>query len=348
MESRKGEVDDDSAHPQIERQKDSVVDNIAEKCALCLQYTLPHFLHNRNDLLAFALISKQIFSATSPIINCKLWFRSDKLCCLYKPQKIILKLPMRSHALLCTHLWVDGSLPKGFFPALTHIFNARSSKYPANAFPQLQSISLAEHIDKKVEFPPQITHIRFGNKFNQSVRHLPPNVTHLYFGNRFNQRVNHLPASLTHLTFGKHFRNQVQHLPPNITHLTFGKHFSNQVQQLPPNITHLTFGFLFNQKVDHLPPHITHLIFSANFNQQVDNLPSNIIHLTFGYHFDQPVDHLPSSITHLTFGNCFTKSLVNLPSRSITHLTFCGNSYEYFQQTGELLILPPHIIILRH
>jgi len=79
------------------------------------------------------------------------------------------------------------------------------------------------------------------------------NITHLTFGNTFDQAVDLLPPNITHLTFGENFNQPVDHLPSSITHLTFGYNFNQPVNHLPPNIIHLTFGFRFNQPTEHLP-----------------------------------------------------------------------------------------------
>jgi hypothetical protein len=205
--------------------------------------------------------------------------------------------------------------------------------------------------------PNSITHLTFGEQFNQPVGHqgcedincprnLPNSITHLTFGYIFNQPVNNLPNSITHLTFeGRNFNQPVGHqgcedincprnLPNSITHLIFGDDFNQPVNKLPNSITHLTFGYCFNQPVDNLPNLITHFTFGFYFNQKVGhqecedincprNLPNSITHLTFGKLFNQPVDKLPNSITHLTFGD-YSKfnQLVDYLPNSITHLTF--------------------------
>jgi len=60
---------------------------------------------------------------------------------------------------------------------------------------------------------------------------LPPNLTHLNFGQKFNQT----------LTPGV--------LPPSLTHLTFSFAFNQPLEMgtLPPNLEQLTLGTFFNQ-----------------------------------------------------------------------------------------------------
>jgi hypothetical protein len=169
--------------------------------------------------------------------------------------------------------------------------------------------------------PNSITHLTLGFDFNRPVDNLPNSITHLIFKYSFNQPVNKLPSSITHLEFGMYFNHPVDKLPNSITHLTFGLTFNKLLDKLPSSLTHLTFGDYFDQPVESLPNSITHLTFGLTFNKLVDKLPSSLTHLTFGDYFDQPVESLPNSITHLTFGNYFNQLVETLPS-SITHLDF--------------------------
>jgi hypothetical protein len=63
-----------------------------------------------------------------------------------------------------------------------------------------------------------------------------------------------LPKSLTHLTFGNDFNQEVSQLHKLLTHLTFGYDFNQDVSDLPKSLTHLTFDRYskFNQKVSQL------------------------------------------------------------------------------------------------
>jgi hypothetical protein len=134
--------------------------------------------------------------------------------------------------------------------------------------------------------------------FNASVNNIswPSRLTHLTFGQFFDQPVDHLPASLTHLVLEVGFKQTVDHLPSSLTHLVLGDHFNRPVDRLPASLTHLTFGSWFNQPVDHLPASLTHLTFGAWFNQPVNHLPTSLTHLTFGWEFEQPVNRLPASL----------------------------------------------------
>jgi len=69
--------------------------------------------------------------------------------------------------------------------------------------PQSQSEVITD-FDQSIDYllPSSITHLTFGDKFNQTVDNLPPSLTHLIFGYYFNQPVDLLPHSLLFLKFG--------------------------------------------------------------------------------------------------------------------------------------------------
>src|SRR5690606_35521171 len=92
--------------------------------------------------------------------------------------------------------------------------------------------------------------------------------------NQPNQSVN-IPSTITHLTFGDKFDQPIDNLPPNITHLTSGENFNQKIENLPPKITQLIFGMKFNQNIDNLPNNIKYLKLKCMFNQNVDNLPTS-------------------------------------------------------------------------
>ncbi len=133
---------------------------------------------------------------------------------------------------------------------------------------------------------------------------------------------------ITHLTFGNNFNQPVNNLPLGITHLTFDGAFNQSVNNLPLGVTHLSFGFQFNQPVDCLPPSITHLTFGCNFNQSVNNLSQFITHLRFGLHFAQSVTNLPPSLIFLQFGSSMELDtfVCKLP-KSLIYLHLYKNTY---------------------
>jgi hypothetical protein len=168
-----------------------------------------------------------------------------------------------------------------------------------------------------------ITHLKFNIDFNDMVTcdNLPSDVTHLTFGEFFDQPVDKLPDSITHLTFGEFFDQPVDKLPDSITHLTLGNEFNNSIDNLPDSITHLTLGNEFNKNIDNLPDSITHLTLGNDFDKPINNLPNGIIYLKFGWCFKQHIDkyNLPSNLKYLVLECKSFVSLNNLPE-SITHL----------------------------
>ena len=141
-------------------------------------------------------------------------------------------------------------------------------------------------------------------------------LTELYYP--VNVKPKKYPSNLTHLTFGDDFNQPIDNLPNSLTHLTLGYTFNQPINNLPDSITYLKLGFEFNQPINNLPNTITHLTLGYNFNQLIDNLPSLITHLTLGNEFIQPLNNLPSTITHLTLGSeyyniYFHNNITNLP-----------------------------------
>ena len=167
-------------------------------------------------------------------------------------------------------------------------------------FNNCTSCKLSSKLEK---YPRCLKRVFLTYRFDGSINDIPDYITHLTFGNRFNQPINDLEKLiyLTHLTFDHGFNQPIKNLPGTITHLTFKGYFNQPINTLPDTITHLTFGDYFDQQINYLPGTITHLTFGWDFNQPINNLPCNITHLTFGNHFNQPINDLPDTITHLTF-----------------------------------------------
>jgi hypothetical protein len=152
-------------------------------------------------------------------------------------------------------------------------------------------------------------------------------ITHLTFGNRYNQPTYNLPLSITHLTFDWMYNQPTNHLSPfgSITHLTFGFSYNQTTNHLPLTITHLTFGLFYNQPTDHLPSSITHLKFDWMYNQPTNDLPHSITHLTFGGLFNQPLDFVLSfgSIINIYLHEIYrSRNHPLLPSSSLVHVSF--------------------------
>ncbi len=97
--------------------------------------------------------------------------------------------------------------------------------------------------------------IKFSNDFNENIStyQFPLNITHLTFGDNFNQKIdNCIPKRVTHLIFGYSFNQKIDNcIPKGVTHLTFGWCFNQEIDGcIPSSVTHLIFGFRFNQNID--------------------------------------------------------------------------------------------------
>lgn len=111
---------------------------------------------------------------------------------------------------------------------------------------------------------PYLTHLTFGDKFNQNVDTLPVTLKWLMFGNSFNQSVDNLPTALIGLTFGHNFNQKVDKLPAALRRLTFGMYL--KIDNLPASLTDLTLGWVFNQSVGLLLIGLKKLEFGLAFN----------------------------------------------------------------------------------
>jgi len=200
---------------------------------------------------------------------------------------------------------------------------------------------------KEMMYLPKYTkgiHFEFSNCLDNTIAEtikFPLDLTHLTFGNNFNDIVNLAHCkSLTHLTFGNSFNQSVE----NITFPVDG------------SLTHLTFGFYFNKPIDNLilPTTLTHLSFGDFFDQRVDKLmlPNSLIHLEFGYYFDQPIDQLKlpcgGSFTHLIFGDFFNHPLDTLEiPNSLIHVEV-GLFYSHLtERHARIVSQSSHLISLR-
>ncbi len=168
----------------------------------------------------------------------------------------------------------------------------------------------------------RVIQIKFSSDFDSFVNtdNLPREITHLTFGDFFNQPVDNLPKSITHLTFGIMFNQSVYNLPDSITKLTFGHKFNQPVDNLPKSITQLTFGYYFNQPVDNLSDSITQLTFGGEFNKNINNLPKGLIRLIFGFAFNKEINKLPKGLTYLAFGRKFNQPGYNNLPKGLTRL----------------------------
>lgn len=135
--------------------------------------------------------------------------------------------------------------------------NLEVLKYPSN-----YNLIMVEQI------PQNIIKLFLSNKFNKSVdKLLNPNfgtskprpdtkITHLIFGDEFNQYVNFLPTTLTHIYFGSSFNKSIDKLPNSIKVMVLGKSFDNCIVNLPTNLIEITFRGIFIKPLNGIKSHI--------------------------------------------------------------------------------------------
>jgi hypothetical protein len=141
--------------------------------------------------------------------------------------------------------------------------NLEVLKYPSN-----YNLIMVERI------PQNIIRLFLSNKFNKSVDKLlnpnfgtskprpPTKITHLVFGDEFNQPVNYLPLTLKNIFFGSSFNKSIDNLPDSIEVLVLGTNFNKCVQNFPTNLIEITFGEEFNQSINGLKLKVKKIIFT--------------------------------------------------------------------------------------
>jgi len=149
-------------------------------------------------------------------------------------------------------------------------------------------------------FPKSLTHLTFGEDFNQSIDLSKlDSLIQLDFGGISNDKdvnlSNLVPLTLTHLKFGYKFNKEVDLSNfISLSHLEFGSYFDQVfLNDFPKSLTHLTFGYNFNQSIDlsNLVS-LTHLKFGNKFNQEVNSFPKSLTHLDLGGNFNKSIGHL--------------------------------------------------------
>ena len=175
-------------------------------------------------------------------------------------------------------------------------------KFPSNyAMIQIETI------------PKNIIRLFLSNTFNSSVDKLlnphfgtskprpETKLTHLVFGEEFNQSVNYLPPSLTHLFFGYSFNKSVDALPNKLLFISFGNQFNKTIDNLPHGITEIEFGYNFSQSIDKLSYKVETIIFKRKefaknnlndtdkiklYNIKINKLPSNLKKIYLPNYYD--------------------------------------------------------------
>jgi hypothetical protein len=209
--------------------------------------------------------------------------------------------------------------------------------------------------DNIPDLPNTITHLKLARCFNKpeiewvyKIKH----ITHIFFGNHFNQPINNLPESITHIFIGYEFNQSVDSLPKNLEYIKFGSKFDKSVDLLPQKLKYIIFGNMFNQPIEHLPKKLIGIKLYHYFNQSIDYLPDSIQYLQYSLYYQNTlffpknlkqlflpdnyntkIDNLPDSITHLHLGNIFNQKITKLPSNlkciifsnNYTHDILCLN-----------------------
>jgi hypothetical protein len=87
---------------------------------------------------------------------------------------------------------------------------------------------------------PQLTHLTIeSDSFTQPLDHL--HITHLIFGEYFNQLIHSFPHTITHLTFGHNFDHPISgQLPCSLQSLELGDNFFSPLHSLPASLKILT------------------------------------------------------------------------------------------------------------
>jgi len=272
------------------------------------------------------------------------------------------------------------------FPSMVKYLILPNFDYKYHQMPRLcnflTSIVFGNSFNQELEknfLPSLLKRVNFNNEFNQPLQNLPQGLTHITFGDKFNQKVLHpkkikmicpkgrsssniifpdegeysvmlyrdrakliipnnepqksiLPESVIYLKFGKMF-NQKLILPPRLKVVSFGAMFDQIIDDLPETLKRIEiFASLDNTEIstnvviNRLP--VTHLI----INTMIENLSLSLTHLKFADSFNSRIDNFPSSLTHITFGNNFNEIIENLPQG----LIYC----RFGDKFNQVLILP--------
>ena len=197
----------------------------------------------------------------------------------------------------------------------------------------------------------ELTHIKFGSAFDQSVDELPKNLEYLIFSH-FNQNVNKLPNKIKFVRFGPSFSKSLNDLPDSVEHLSIDSCFSRDIimKKIPDNLKILDIKsdlvFLLNNA--QIKKKIDTLIISDTYNaQNTDNIMSLfdydtiIIKASIYYELNCDVlspfakrieilnnnvsiDDLPDSIEHISLDKSFT-SIINKLPKNLKTITFSSN-----------------------
>lgn len=193
-------------------------------------------------------------------------------------------------------------------------------------------LTLSTYNDNPIFLPPTLRYLDAGR-----LRHLPavPNLTHLKFGRKFNQSIDKLPRTLTHLTLGCEFNQPITKLPPMLRYLSIAEGYTNDYSTT----------YQFNQSITGLPASLLDLRLHINerFPHSITP-PLGLSYLELGIHAKMKqnyaairlrvcgmhllslrlngivlVDSIPDSLVslHLSGGVCFSEPILLPPSLKV-------------------------------
>jgi hypothetical protein len=216
--------------------------------------------------------------------------------------------------------------------------------------------------------------VSFGNSFNRHVAVWPQKLTHVIFGNEYNQNVDAMATlyTLDTLVFQRNFNQSINMLCnlPKLRYLVLAEGFSQNpvifaksLQKIiynndidlcitwPPNLETLIYHHAYDMPLlppiiniyinilpDIWPNSIKHLIFGYNFNQPLNSrkLPEFLIAITFGYSFNQNIMTVlfPDTIMYMTFGTEFNQIITNVKwPRNILYIYDYSSTITYESST---------------
>jgi len=218
---------------------------------------------------------------------------------------------------------------------ITHIVLRATDTMPIPV--TVRDVQLAGAVDFTQRLPSHITHLSMRKFFNQTFSYPKPcNITHVTFGNNFNQKVQPLPCSVTHFTMNHEFTEPLTFEEPSqLIDFTMGEMFQHETFRLPASVRIFVMGDEFNAAGFQLPDGVTDFEMGFDFNQPGFVLPSSVRRFEMGNAFNQTDFIVPDTVTHLKTGANFNPShfvishnLVEFKMGSLfqSHLTFPSTS----------------------
>jgi len=152
----------------------------------------------------------------------------------------------------------------------------------------------------------------------------PKFVKHIYY----EAHTTDIPPYVTHLTFGENFNQSIEYIiPPSVINLTFGWDFNQPIKNnIPPTVKHITFEFYFNKKDDRIftfaikgtiigwnhdeelwkciPPAVSNLTFCRCHYDTINKIPTRMIQPKDGLHL---LPEVPKWLNCLTLSHNYDR-----------------------------------------